>query len=335
MKAMVLDKTGPVVTKPLVYRDVDLPVPQARQLRVRVEACGVCHTDLHTVEGDLTLPRLPLIPGHQVVGRVDAVGEGVEEYRSGDRVGLAWLGRTCRDCAFCQSERENLCYEARFTGLHFDGGYSQYALAEAQFAYRIPEQLDAVAIAPLLCAGIIGYRALRLSGIKPGQRLGLYGFGASAHIAIQIARHWGCEVYVFSRGREHRELAQQLGAVWTGEIGDALPQLLHASVIFAPAGALVPAALGHLEKSGTVSLAGIHMSQIPPLDYQEHLYHEKRLCSVANSTRRDGRELIDLAEAIPLTTHTVTYPLEQANEALMDLKMGNINGAAVLIPPGN
>ncbi len=330
MKAVRLSNISDMETHPLELIEQEIPQPLSGQVRIKVETCGICHTDLHEIEGELTLPKLPLIPGHQVVGRVDQIGPQVTNLNVGDRVGLAWLGHTCQQCRFCRNDLENLCENARFTGFHFDGGYAEYALAYANFVYPVPDNVSAVSAAPLLCAGIIGYRSLRLSEIKPGQRLGLYGFGASAHIAIQIAMHWGCQVYVFSRSAEHCKLAENLGAVWTGTINDPVPEKLHGSVIFAPAGAIVPAAMEHLEKAGVCALAGIYMSEIPPLDYEKHLYHEKILRSVTASTRRDGFELMELAGEIGIETTTQPFPLEQTNQALQLLKAGKINGAAVL-----
>lgn len=330
MKAVRLSEISTIESHPLEFVEVEPPLPQVGQVRIKVQACGLCHTDLHEIEGQLKLPKLPLIPGHQVVGIVDQFGPQVANLKVGDRVGLAWLGHTCGQCRFCLSDHENLCENARFTGYHFDGGYAEYAVAFADFVYPVPDNVPAVSVAPLLCAGIIGYRSLRLSEIKPGQRLGLYGFGASAHIAIQVAMHWGCEVYVFSRSAEHRKLAEKLGAVWTGKINDPLPKKLHGSVIFAPAGSIVPAAMEHLEKAGACALAGIYMSEIPPLDYEKHLYHEKILRSVTASTRRDGIDLMELAGEIDIETTTQEFPLEQTNEALQLLKTGKINGAAVL-----
>jgi propanol-preferring alcohol dehydrogenase len=330
MKAVRLSEISTIESHPLEFVEVEPPLPQVGQVRIKVQACGLCHTDLHEIEGQLKLPKLPLIPGHQVVGIVDQFGPQVANLKVGDRVGLAWLGHTCGQCRFCLSDHENLCENAQFTGYHFDGGYAEYAVAFADFVYPVPDNVPAVSVAPLLCAGIIGYRSLRLSEIKPGQRLGLYGFGASAHIAIQVAMHWGCEVYVFSRSAEHRKLAEKLGAVWTGKINDPLPKKLHGSVIFAPVGSIVPAAMEHLEKAGACALAGIYMSDIPPLDYEKHLYHEKILRSVTASTRRDGMELMELAGEIDIETTTQEFPLEQTNEALQLLKTGKINGAAVL-----
>lgn len=318
--------------EPLKLTEVDLPRPGTGQVRLRVRVCGVCHTDLHTVEGDLDLPQLPITPGHQIVGIVDACGEGADRYDVGDRVGVAWLYVACGKCDYCLSGYENLCERAKFTGLHIDGGYAQYMVANEAFAYPIPQQLDDVQAAPLLCAGIIGYRALRLSEIQPGQRLGLYGFGASAHLAIQVARYWDCEVYVFTRSTAHRELARSLGAVWAGGAEDNPGVGLHASVSFAPAGWIVPHALGHLRPGGVLALNAIHMSAIPELDYQL-LYGERVLRSVANFTRRDATEFLTLAAEIPIKSEVQTFPLEKANEALRKLKASEIQGAAVLTIP--
>lgn len=330
MKAMVLHEAGPVADNRLILEERTPAELESDQVRIKVEACALCHTDLHTIEGELYLPRLPLVPGHQVIGRVQDVGPAVNQIKPGQRVGMAWLGRTCGQCRFCKSQKENLCEQAQFTGLDFDGGYAESAVAWADFVYPVPENIPAVAAAPLLCAGIIGYRALRLSGIRKGQRLGLYGFGASAHIAIQIARYWDCRVYVFSRGDKHRQLAEQLGADWTGRIEEPVPEKLDAGIIFAPAGELVPPALAHLEKGATMALAGIYMSDIPFLNYDKHLYHEKNLRSVANSTRRDGFELMQLAGEIGIQTTTQEFALEEVNHALQLLKAGKVNGAAVL-----
>lgn len=330
MKAMLLDHAGDVAGSPLQLRDIPMPVPGHGEVLVKVHVCAVCRTDLHVIEGELPDVKRPLVPGHQVVGTVAQLGEGVTEVQEGDRVGIAWLQGTCGTCAFCTSERENLCLKARFTGYQVDGGYAEYAVAPARFAYPIPPAFADDEAAPLLCAGIIGYRALRLSGIKPGQRLGLYGFGASAHIAIQIARHWGCQVYVSSLKAEHQALARELGAVWVGGAHDAPPDPLHGSIIFAPAGELVPPALRALERGGTLALAGIHMSPIPSLDYDRDVFGERVLRSVTANTRQDGIDLLREAAAIPITPRTVRYPLLQANRALQALKAGSFQGAAVL-----
>jgi propanol-preferring alcohol dehydrogenase len=326
---MVLEKPGSVEEGPLKLCELPEPVAGPGQVRLKVLACGVCHTDLHTVEGDLPLPKLPLVPGHQVVGVVDAVGEGVEGVCPGELVGVPWLYSSCGTCAFCRQGEENLCDAGRFTGYHVDGGYAEFVVAEADFVCSLPPGLGAVEAAPLLCAGIIGYRALRLSNIQPGGRLGLYGFGASAHLAIQVAVYWGCEVYVFSRSAHHRKLAQELGAAWTGQAQDELPVKLDSGIIFAPAGWLVPLALGHLRKGGTLALAGITMTELPAMDYAL-IYGERVVRSVANATRQDAREFLALAAAIPVQTRVETFRLEEANRALQLLKQGRISGAGVL-----
>lgn len=330
MKAMLLEQDGDVTTNPLRMRDLSLPEPAPGQVRVKVTICGVCRTDLHVVEGELPPSTRPIVPGHETVGIVDQVGPGVTLFKEGDRVGIAWLQATCRTCEFCQTGRENLCAQATFTGYHVNGGYAEYALVSERFAYPIPDIFSDEEAAPLLCAGIIGYRALRRSRVQPGQRLGLYGFGASAHITIQIARHWGCEVYVCSLREEHRNLARQLGAAWVGEAADMPPATLHSAIMFAPAGELVPPALRALGKGGTLALAGIYMTPIPSLDYTLDLFHERTLQSVTANTRQDGLDLLREAAAIPIRTHTTSFPLEHANIALQELKSGTIQGAAVL-----
>lgn len=330
MRAMMLEHEGVVTTNPLQMRDLPLPEPGFGQVRVKIHVCGVCRTDLHVIEGELPRSTRPIVPGHEIIGVVDQVGEGVTLIQEGDRVGIAWLQATCGTCEFCQSGRENLCPYATFTGYHVHGGYAEYALVSEQFAYPIPSIFTDQEAAPLMCAGIIGYRALRRSQVKPGQRLGLYGFGASAHITIQIARHWGCSVYVCSLREEHRNLARQLGAVWVGEAADMPPAKLHSAIIFAPAGELVPSALRALDKGGTLALAGIYMSTIPALDYTQDLFQERTLQSVTANTRQDGLDLLKEAAAIPIRTHTVPFPLQDANLALQQLKSGRIQGAGVL-----
>ncbi len=330
MRAMLLKKPNPVAHRPLNPDELDDPQPGPGTVRVKVSVCGVCHTDLHTVEGELGSMSLPVVPGHQVVGTVDALGPKVRGVKIGARLGIAWLHDTCGACRFCRQENENLCPDARFTGFHVNGGYAEYMTADPAYAYTLPRRVSDEQVAPLLCAGIIGYRALRLSGIRPGGRLGLYGFGASAHVAIQIARHWNCKVFAFSRGESHRGLATELGAAWAGQADETPPEKLDAGIIFAPAGNIVPHALAHLDRGGTVALAGIYMSEIPPLDYERHIYYERTLRSVTAATRSDGRELVKLAAAIPIRTTVQTYPLEAANDALLDLKEGRVNGAAVL-----
>jgi propanol-preferring alcohol dehydrogenase len=330
MRAMRVRTPRPVEDRPLEACEEPLPEPGPGEVRVAVEVCGVCRTDLHVAEGDLAPQRPSVVPGHEVVGRIDALGPGAAGLREGDRVGVAWLQRSCGACRFCARGSENLCLAPRFTGWHADGGYADYAVAPAEFVYRLPEAADAETLAPLLCAGIIGYRAFALSGVAPGERLGLVGFGGSAHIVIQIARHFGCEVYVWSRGERHQALAREMGAAWVGESGERAPAPVRGAILFAPAGELVPPALEALERGGTLAVAGIHLSEIPPLDYQRHLFQERVLRSVTANTRSDGRELLRLAVEVPLAAHTVAYPLERANEALLDLKQDRIRGAAVL-----
>ena len=331
MKAMILEKPAPVSTNPLREVQMEAPVPGPGEVLIRVKSCGVCRTDLHTVEGDLNLPRLPVIPGHQVVGEVAELGPGANLFHEGDRVGAAWLNSTCGICRYCSSGKENLCENARFTGFNVNGGYAEMATVPEEYAYSIPEEFPDLQAAPLLCAGIIGYRAFKLSSVKPGQRLGLYGFGASAHVTIQVARHLGCEVYVVSRAGSHLALAEELGAAWVGGSDERPPVKLDASIIFAPAGEIVPAALESLEKGGTLVNAGIHMSDIPSLKYEKHLFYEKVLKSVTANTRDDGRELMELAAKIPVHTTVKPYPLQDANEALNDLKEDRMNGSGVLV----
>ena len=325
---MLLAAPAPIEERPLQEADLPLPEPGPHELRIKVHMCGVCHTDLHTVEGDLQLPHLPLVPGHQVVGVVDALGLGVTRFQPGERVGAAWLAWTCGRCDACRRGAENLCEMAQFNGLQ-RGGYAEYMVADASFVYRLPQGFSDALAAPLLCAGIIGYRALRISEVRPGQRLGLYGFGASAHVTIQVARSWGCEVYVFTRGEEHRRHAEELGAVWTGDARDEPPALLDGAIIFAPAGWIVPEALRALRPGGVLALAGITMTDLPPMPYAL-IYGERTLRSVANSTRRDGEELLALAAAIPIRTDVELFPLQEANKVLARVKHGQVRGAAVL-----
>jgi propanol-preferring alcohol dehydrogenase len=334
MKAWTLETPAPVTERPLNLREISVPSPAADELLLRVHACGICRTDLHVVEGELPVRRSPLIPGHQIVGRVAALGSRVADFAIGDRVGIAWLNRTCGVCEFCRAGRENLCERAMFTGWTVDGGYAEYAVAPAAFTYRLPENFDDIQAAPLLCAGIIGYRCLRLTGFREsewkGARLGLYGFGAAGHVCIQLARARGAEVYVCTRDRErHQALARELGATWVGDAQDQPPVKLHAAVIFAPAGELVPVALNALRKGGSVVLGGIHMSPIPSFDYSL-IYGERAVRSVANNTRDDGREFLLEAARIPVRTHTQTFSFAEANDALLALKNDSIRGAGVL-----
>ena len=361
VKAMVLRMPAPAESRPLRSSERAVPEPGPGEVRVRVEACGVCRTDLHVVEGDLP-PRAPsIVPGHEIVGRVEACGEDLAPAEAdalrtpagaatdgrlperghareepsrllGRRVGIPWLRSACGECRFCCRGSENLCLRPAFTGWDRDGGYAEFCVAPADFVYPLPEDRPARELAPLLCAGIIGYRAYLRSAVEPGQRLGLYGFGGSAHIAIQVARHFGCEVFVFSRGGEHRAHAEELGASWIGETRERPPHRLDAAILFAPAGDIVPHALEALDRGGVLAIAGIHLSEIPSLDYQRHLFQEREVRSVTANTREDGRALLALAGEIPIRTQTRPYPLSAANEALIDLKQDRIRGAAVLEP---
>ena len=333
MNAWILREPAAITERPLEYTDVPIPTPHDDELLVRVSACGICRTDLHVVEGELPVRRSPLIPGHQIVGRVVALGSRSADFSVGDRVGIAWLNRTCGVCSYCRSGRENLCDNAMFTGWTVDGGYAEYTVAPASFTYRIPEGVEDRQAAPLLCAGIIGYRCLRLTRLEEwrGARLGIYGFGAAGHIAIQIARARGAEVYVCTRDRtRHQALAHELGATWVGDAADKPPVKLDAAIIFAPAGELVPVALEAMAKGGAVVLGGIHMSPIPSWDYSL-IYGERMIRSVANNTRADGREFLLEAARIPVRTHVQTFPFSHANDALIALKNDAIRGAGVLL----
>jgi len=329
---MVLERQARVAARPLEIRDLPDPVPGPEEILVRVAACGVCRTDLHVIEGDLEPRRLPLVPGHQVVGRVAACGAGASRFVPGDRVGIAWLRGTCGSCAFCRSGRENLCGGSRYTGWDDDGGYAEYAVVNEAFAYAIPERFTDVEAAPLLCAGVIGYRALRRCLVQPGQKLGLFGFGSSAHIVAQLARHRGCAVYVATRSASHRLMAEELGAAWTGDTWDRPPVPLDGVIVFAPAGEVVPPALRALGKGGTLAVAGIHMSDIPSLNYDLCLFQEKTLTSVTSNTRADGEELLREAAEIPLRPWVTTCPLTDANDALLTLANDGLRGTAVLVP---
>ena len=326
---MVLREPKPAGENPLRLADLPLPEPGPGQVRLRVLACGVCHTDLHLVEGEIETPKLPVVPGHQIVARVDALGQGVDRFQLGDRVGVPWLYRTDGTCRYCQRGQENLCDNAQFTGQHVDGGFAEYMVSYADFTYPLPPSFPDEQAAPLLCAGLIGYRSLRLSEIEPGGRLGLYGFGASAHVTIQVACHWGCEVYVFTRGEDHKRLARALGAAWVGEAQDTPPQELDAAITFAPVGWLVPEVLRVLRKGGTLAINAIHMSPIPELAY-DLIYGERTVRSVANLTRQDAEEFLPLAAQIPIHTDVEVYALEEVNEVLQRLKASQVQGAAVL-----
>jgi len=327
MRAMVLETPG----RPLVLQEIPIPRPRSGQVLLRVSACAVCRTDLHVVDGELTQPKLPLIPGHEIVGRVVEIGPGVAGLREGDRVGVPWLGWTCGECGYCLSGLENLCDHARFTGYTIDGGYAEYTVADGRYCFPLPSAFDDVASAPLLCAGLIGYRSLRKAG--NAKRLGLYGFGAAAHIVIQLALFEGREVFAFTRPGDGaaQDFARRLGAAWAGAPGEPPPGQLDAAIIFAPAGELVPAALRAVRKGGVVICGGIHMTDIPSFPYRD-LWEERSICSVANLTRRDGIEFLEIAPKVPVRTETKSFRLELANEALDCLRGGRLTGAAVLRP---
>lgn len=337
MRAMVLHEQGPRRPKPLTQEELPVPAPGPGQVLVRVSTCAVCRTDLHVVDGDLTDPKLPLVPGHEIVGRVAAVGSGVAgvaRYGVGDRVGVPWLGYTCGECEYCRSGQENLCDGARFTGYHLDGGYAEYTVADHRFAFPVPDAYGDVEAAPLLCAGLIGYRTLRMaerSTARAPRRIGIYGFGAAAHLVAQVIVHQGKAVYAFTRpgDTEGQRFARSLGAAWAGGSDQSPPAQLDAALIFAPVGALVPKALRDIRKGGVVVSGGIHMSDIPSFPYRD-LWEERQIRSVANLTREDALELLEIAPRVPIRTTTVTYPLERANEALDDLRAGRLEGAAVL-----
>ena len=326
MRAMVLEKPR----QPLVQRDVPKPNPEAGQLLVRVATCAVCRTDLHVFDGELPDPKLPLILGHQIAGRIEEIGGGVKGFSVGDRVGIPWLGWTDGDCVYCRSNRENLCNRARFTGYTIDGGYAEFAVADARFCFRLPEQYNDVDVAPLLCAGMLGYRSYRKTG--DACRLGIYGFGNAAHLIAQIAIYHGREIFAFTRpgDKAGQESARKLGTAWAGGSDEIPPKKLDAAIIFAPVGALVPAALRALAKGGSVVCGGIHMSNIPSFPYAD-LWGERAICSVANLTRRDGEEFLEIAPRIPVRTKTETFSLEEANIALEKFRSGELSGTAVLL----
>ena len=330
MRAQQLAAPAPVASRPLRAVEIPTPEPAPDEIRVRVHACGCCRTDLHVTEGDLELPHLPVVPGHQVVGTVDAVGDACSALELGRRVGVPWLHRTDGTCPACRSGEENLCEHAQFTGWTVDGGYAEYVTVPEAFAVRLPDALDDVAAAPLLCAGVIGYRALRRAEVQPGERVALMGFGASAHLAIQVLRYWQCEAVVLTRGERHRALARELGAAWVGDAAEAPPERCDRAVVFAPAGELVPLALEVVRPGGTVALAGIHMTPIPSFDYSI-LWGERSLRSVANMTRRDAQEFMDLAAEAGIHVSHTEYDLADANDALAAIKADDVGGAAVLV----
>jgi propanol-preferring alcohol dehydrogenase len=335
MKAWVVQRPGPIDEGPLAFVERPLPEPGPDEVRVRVATCGVCRTDLHLAEGDLTPHGQQVVPGHEIVGVVDRLGPGAARFGLGERVGIAWLRRTCGTCRFCRRGDENLCVDPRFTGWDADGGYAEYALVDENYAYRLPDAFDDEQAAPLLCAGIIGFRALRRSAVPPGGRLGIYGFGGSAHLATQVALAEGATVHVMTRSPEARELALALGAASAGDTFEPPPEPLDSAIVFAPAGEIVPAALAALDRGGTLALAGIHLTDIPTLRYDDHLFQERQARSVTANTRRDGEEFLAIAERIGIRVATVAYPLEHADSALRDLAHHAFTGAAVLrvFPP--
>lgn len=330
MRAVVVQSPAPIEINPLQATERERPLAGSGEILVRVRACGVCRTDLHVTEGDLPPKHPQIIPGHEVVGVVDQVGNGCSRFKPGDRVGIAWLRETCGQCKYCLRNDENLCPNARFTGWDHDGGYAEFATVREDFAYSLPGAIPDEEIAPLLCAGIIGYRAIKRADIKPGDTVGLYGFGGSAHLAIQVLRHWNCRVFVMSRGGGHQEMAHELGAEWVGSADEPPPAPLDAAILFAPAGNLVLPALTALDRGGILSVAGIYLSSIPTLDYEKHLFYEKELRSVTANTRRDGEEFMKVAGEIPIRSHTVPMELGDANRALRMLKHDELKGAAVL-----
>lgn len=331
MKAWTIDTPGPIDTHPLLRVDRPLPDPGPHQVRVQVRACGVCRTDLHLAEGDLQPRERLVVPGHEIVGVVDRCGAGCERFGDGDRVGIPWLAQTCGSCRFCMSGRENLCLSPTFTGWDLDGGYADYAVVDERYAYAIPDSFNDQDAAPLLCAGIIGYRALKRSQLPPGGRLGIYGFGGSAHIIAQVAIAQGARVHVLTRAPEARELALRLGASSAGGATDMPPEPLDSAILFAPVGDLVLPALEALDRGGTLAIAGIHLSDIPPLNYERHLFEERALCSVTANTRRDGEDFLELAARVGVQVSTTPYALDDANLALADLAHDRVNGAAVLL----
>ncbi len=331
MKAMVLEEIADVDTSPLKLTEREDPSPGPGEVRLAVRCCATCRTDLHVIEGDLPEQALPIIPGHQIVGVVDAVGDGCERLTEGDRVGVAWLRHTCGQCRFCRRGQENLCEDKRFTGYHADGGYATHAVVPEAFAYELPEAFDDLHAAPLLCAGIVGYRALKRARVPDGGTLAIYGFGSSAHVIAQIALHRGAELVVVTRSEGHRKLARELGASWVGETPEGMPGQADSAILFAPAGELVPPALDHLAPGGTLALAGIYMTPIPEMDYEQCLFRERDLRSVTANTRDDGRELLAAAAEAGVRPEVTSYDLADANRALQDLKADRINGTGVLV----
>jgi propanol-preferring alcohol dehydrogenase len=330
MKAMALKKPDKIENSPLELMEIPVKKPSSDEVLLKVKTCGVCHTDLHIVEGELNpLPKLPIVPGHEIVAVVDKFGENVTNFKKGDRVGVAWLYSADQSCKYCLRGQENLCPNAKFTGFSVDGGYAEYVTAPSDYVYHLPDSFDDIKAAPLLCAGIIGYRSFRLSEVKPGERLGLFGFGASAHIVIQLATHFDCETYVFTRSKEHQKHAKVLGAAWVGTSKDRPPKKIDRAISFAPSGPLVLDILKVLDKGGTLAINAIYLSDIPPISWNL-LWHERKIVSVANTTRRDAIEFFKLVQEIEIKTETRPYSLENANKALEDIKYSRFNGAAVL-----
>jgi len=329
MKAMILKKQGILNPNSLELEYVDIPKINYNEVLIKIKACGVCHTDLHEIEGDLRIENFPIIPGHEIIGIVSKIGNGVKNLKVGDRVGISWLYSSCENCKYCLRNQQNLCLDAKFTGYSVNGGYTEYIKINSNYAYKIPDVFSDLEAAPLMCAGVIGYRSIKLSELKSGETIGLFGFGASAHIVIQIAKHWNCDVFVFTRSKNHQEHALELGAKWVGNIKDQPPKKIDRGIIFAPVGEIVVNALNFLNSGGTLAINAIHMSDIPSFKYSL-LWHERKIISVANVTRNDAIEFLELAGKIPIKTNIVSYKLEDVNFALLDMKMSKINGAAVL-----
>ncbi|QEE17346.1 zinc-dependent alcohol dehydrogenase family protein [Promethearchaeum syntrophicum] len=330
MKAMVLRKTNTIEKLPLIYTEILKPEPQQNEIRIKIRTCGVCHTDLHEIEGDLPTKKLNLVPGHEIIGIVDKCGINVENFSNGDRVGVPWLYSACGTCKYCKRGQENLCDNAKFTGYNVNGGYAEYMVVSSNFAYKIPLIFSDAEAAPLMCAGVIGYRSIRLSQIKPGETLGLFGFGASAHIVIQIALYWKCKVFVFTRSKNHQEHARKLGASWVGTSKDNPPRKIDSAISFVPSGLIIHDILRVLDKGGTLAINAIHLTDIPAIQWNL-LYYERQIISVANTTRQDAIEFLKLAGEIPIKIEVQTYNLKDANKALQDLKNSKFNGAAVLL----
>ncbi|MFO0948440.1 MAG: zinc-dependent alcohol dehydrogenase family protein [Planctomycetota bacterium] len=330
MQAMVVSQRNPIENRPMHWSELADPQPGWKEIRVKVRCCAICRTDLHVIEGDLERQKLPVVPGHQVVGDVESLGPGCERWAIGQRVGIAWLRHTCGKCDYCVAGKENLCERARFTGYHEDGGYAELAVIHEDYAYEIPVAMSDDQAAPMLCAGIIGYRALERACLPVGGKLVLFGFGSSAHMVLQLARARGSEVFVVSRGTRHQTLARELGAVWVGETAEGLPVKVDSAILFAPVGHLVPPALASLRKGGTLAVAGIHLTPVPELDYQKYLFYERDLRSVTANTRADGCALLEEAAKIKLQPRVVHFGIEEANEALRALKEDQIQGTGVL-----